>query len=334
MTLDPAPASPAAGSPLSNALALGRWDTLTEATERHGADRVLIQSLDHVLSPLATRRPLPARLGGILFRPTLHYPDLGSPPDSLAGWARHMAKTALTRAALRHPSLSDVFSLDPSAVPALARSARGQVHALPDPVSPEPPDQPPATVRERYGVQGGRALVVMAGTLDDRKGVHLLLRALATLDAPAVAQTAVLLAGRVAVDDRPAFERDLAAARAGGLPVLLHDDYLSPGALAALVAAADLLVLPYDRHVGSSGFLVRAAAAGTPVLTQRYGWMGHAVRTHGLGWTASPAHPETFAEALVGALEAAPPSAEAGASFVATHTVDAFAAPLLSFLAP
>jgi hypothetical protein len=39
--------------------------------------------------------------------------------------------------------------------------------------------------------------------------------------------------------------------------------------------------------MGSSSFVIRAAAARRPVLATDFGWMGWAVRKFGLGWTAN-----------------------------------------------
>ncbi|PAP76542.1 glycosyltransferase [Rubrivirga marina] len=335
--LDLAAASEPRGSSLSTLTALDRWTPLADAVARHDAQRVVVQILDHYLAPLAARRPLPgvARLGGILFRPSLHYSEIGSPPESLGEQVRQRLKTALTRHALRHPLLTDVLSLDPSAVPALSRGTRARVRPLLDPAPPEVPSEGREAVRARYGVEPGRQLVAFAGALDDRKGITRGLRALAALRPDVAARTAAVLAGRVAVSDRGEFDRAITEAEAAGVQVVLHDAYLSPEALAALVDAADGLALPYDRHVGSSGFLVRAAASRTPVVSQAYGWMGHAVRTHGLGHTADPTDAAAFARALEHALEV-PRSdsdlADADA-FVRPHTVDAFTAPILDVLA-
>jgi glycosyltransferase involved in cell wall biosynthesis len=315
---------------------IDRWGPLAGAVDRHDARRVFVQILDHYLPPLAARRALPGveRFGGLLFRPTLHYPEIGSPPRSVSDRVQWWAKAAVTRQALRHPALTDVLSLDPSAVSALTRTSRATVRAILDPVPPEAPSRPPAQVRAEYGLEPGRKLVAFAGVLDDRKGAVQGLRALAALRPEAAARTAAVLAGRVVVADRAGFDRAVGAARDRGVQVVIRDAFLSPEDLAALVAAADLLALPYDRHVGSSGFLVRAAAAGTPVLSQAYGWMGHAVRTHRLGWTADPADPAAFARAMEHALAGSPsPGDRAAAAFVRPHTVEAFAAPILDILA-
>jgi glycosyltransferase involved in cell wall biosynthesis len=46
-----------------------------------------------------------------------------------------------------------------------------------------------------------------------------------------------------------------------------------------------VVLAPYQRHVGMSGILLLAAAAGTPVLSSNYGLMGALVRRHQLGIT-------------------------------------------------
>ncbi len=66
----------------------------------------------------------------------------------------------------------------------------------------------------------------------------------------------------------------------------------------SLFGATDLVLAPHQRHVGSSGILLRAAAAGVPLLTQKYGAMGETVRAWKLGITVDTGNPSEIARAL------------------------------------
>jgi len=52
--------------------------------------------------------------------------------------------------------------------------------------------------------------------------------------------------------------------------------------------AARCVVLPYDRHIGSSGVMLQALMAGRPVLVPDQGLMAWRVRNFGLGLTFAP----------------------------------------------
>ncbi|MEO1076271.1 MAG: hypothetical protein AAFX41_09950 [Bacteroidota bacterium] len=111
--------------------------------ERHRPHHALAMYVDHLLPSLALRLRVPrdVRVSGILFRPSFHY---ASTPSGWGERLRDLRKRLMLRAALQHPRLDRLFSLDPTAVEPLQR-LRGAVHvtALPDPV----PARRPALTR-------------------------------------------------------------------------------------------------------------------------------------------------------------------------------------------
>ncbi len=317
-----------------HALNVRRGDALRTALRAHPSSHVLLMSLDHFVSALAVRMPIPAgtRVAGLTLRPELHYAAIGSPPASPRERAARWAKARLMRAAMRHPAMAAVLSLDPTAVPALrALAPRVRVEAAPDPVPAEPVRQTAAAVRAAYGVADGRRLVVLPGALDARKGALALPRALLHLDPGVGRGLAVLLAGALA-PDVAADVRSLCARVSSETPVqmILHDSFVPTDELPGVIAAADVVALPYERHVGSSGFLLRAAAAGIPILAQDWGLMGHLTRTHRLGATADSGDPGAVARALERLLAGTVGfDADAARAFVAPNTAEAFGDALL-----
>ena len=65
------------------------------------------------------------------------------------------------------------------------------------------------------------------------------------------------------------------------------------------ICAADVVSIPYPHHLGSSGFLVDAAATGKMILSTDQGWIGESVRNFELGVTCDVSNPKSFAAALV-----------------------------------
>ena len=70
---------------------------------------------------------------------------------------------------------------------------------------------------------------------------------------------------------------------------------------------ADVVLAPYQRHVGMSGILLLAAAANKPVLCSNYGLMGEMVRRYHLGLTVDSSQPQEIAKGLIKFLEISNP---------------------------
>lgn len=327
---DPLLARLDANSSFRNAVGIHRGLPLREALRRHRPAQALVMSFEYVVAPLAARLPLApgVRLSGLSFRPA---PPAA--PTSAAGRAQRAARSALVRAAMRHPQFDVLFSLDPTAVPSIRAENPGvRVEAVPDPVPPGEATETPEAVRASFGIEPGRRLVVLPGALDARKGALVLPEALLLLDAAVAPTVAVLLAGQIEPGLDEALRRLVARVQAETrVQVVLHDTYVATERLPSLLAAADLVALPYVEHAGSSGFQLRAAAAGVPALTPDHGLMGHLARTHALGRTVDTRSAAAVARAVEEAL--ATPAAgfdpARARAFAASRSVDGFADALL-----
>ena len=315
------------GGAVHNALGADRWAPVRRLVAAHAPDRTLSMSFEHFVAALATRRPLGVPFSGLAFRP----------PTGDERGARDRLRAVVFRRALRHPRLETLFSLDPLAAPHLQRAVPAlPVHVVPDPTPPEPVVYGRSEVRAEIGVEDGRRLAVLLGGLDPRKGAFTTLQALLDLPRDTARSLCVVLWGRVEPGVAEAFaalrtQVEERIAGRGGVQLVVRDDFVPTDRLQSVVAAADVVLLPYDRHVGSSGFLMRAAGAGTPVLSQAFGLMGHLVRTHGLGRTAETSSPEALAQALADATRdpLAGFDEAAARTFADAHTPDAFSQALL-----
>jgi glycosyltransferase involved in cell wall biosynthesis len=294
------------------------------------ADHLLFMYFDHAQLSLALnlRFPWPLALSGIYFRPSFHYGALEGPTwergQRLLAWG----KQVVLRAALRNPHLRTLFCLDPLAAPEIARWA---VHTesvfLPEPLwIPDSPGEPSLLERE---LEPRRRRLVFFGSLDDRKGIRPVLDALATLPGSSQSRLALVFAGPV----RGA-ERDELLARierldqTSDVQVLLHDRFVPEADVQQLLGACDLLLLTYRHHVGSSGVLIRAAAAGIPVLSTDFGLVGAQVRSHRLGLTLDANSSAEIRSALLAWLDrpdAIPFDPASARSFAAANTAEAFA---------
>jgi glycosyltransferase involved in cell wall biosynthesis len=146
--------------------------------------------------------------------------------------------------------------------------------------------------------------MLLFGSLTARKGVIELIEAIRHLPAEAARRSSIVLAGSLHADVRERVETSLARLRQeSSAQVILHNAYLPHSEVQNLIGAADLVLLPYQRHAGSSGVLIRAAAAKRPVLTQDYGVLADEVREHCLGRVVDTTDPTAIATGITCFLE-------------------------------
>jgi len=281
---------------------LWRWWTMRRYLRQTDAEAGHFLQLDHLTLPLALGLRLAGRpIGGILFRPSVHYEDIGPYRPSWRERLRDRRKDVLYRLMLRNPALQSVLSLDPH-FPRHAethyRHAR-KVRRLRDPAHPLnlPIAEDTAITAD---VPANRVLFSLFGYLTERKGVLVLLEALRLLPPMRRARLAVIIAGRTdpALRDAATRLHDRLARECPELWLHYTDRRLSDGELTDLVIGSDVVLAPYQRFVGSSGVLLWAAQAGRPLLTQEIGLMGRLVRDHGLGLTADVSDPAMLAAAI------------------------------------
>jgi glycosyltransferase involved in cell wall biosynthesis len=279
-----------------------RWWTMRRYLRLLGADAGHFLSIDHVSLPLALGfRAAGRRLGGILFRPSVHYPKLGCRRTRWREWLRDARKALLYQLMLLNDAVRVVLTLDPY-FPSYAanRYINGKkVRAVPDPAHPSV-NETADDGRLAELPPRDRMVFLLFGYLTERKGVLALLHALHGLPADAAPRVAVVLAGKVEPAIRSEVQ-DLCALINLDRPDLwlhLEDRRVSSGELDALVRRSDVVLAPYQRFVGSSGVLLWAARLGKPVLTQEFGLLGRLVKDYQLGVAADCGNPSALAAAI------------------------------------
>ena len=294
---------------------------IRQAVESTDATSVLLTYLDRAQLGLATGLRFTRQISGILFRPTLH-----EATSRALGRRLHEARKRLVlQAAAANPHLDRVFTLDPDAVGSLRARGLDAVY-LPDPVEPPAPGANAEAVREQYGVEPERQLAVLFGSLEDRKGVFELLRALPHLAPESARALAVVIVGKTYDEVRPRLQQAVrAASEQTEVQVVFREAFLPDADLSSLIGASDLVVAPYQGHVGSSGVVLRAAAAGVPVLAPTTGLIGRDVARNRLGTCVDTADPSAIARGLVRGLGGEGFQAEDARAYVAAHSVDRFA---------
>ena len=90
------------------------------------------------------------------------------------------------------------------------------------------------------------------------------------------------------------------------MQLVVHDHFIADEAIPHYFALADVVLALYQHHVGTSGVLLWAAAAGKTVLASDYGLLGELVRRHQLGCVVDSTQPAAIAKGLAALLTGEP----------------------------
>jgi glycosyltransferase involved in cell wall biosynthesis len=137
-----------------------------------------------------------------------------------------------------------------------------------------------------------------------RKGLFNTVQAIQKLSPEERAQLCLIIAGRMDPDIEGMLKKQYSELQSlQPVQLLFLNEYISEHDVQALFQLSDLVLIPYQRqHVGMSGVLVRAAAAGKPVLATNHGLLGALVKEWALGCAVDCTRPDLIAHAIRSAL--------------------------------
>lgn len=197
---------------------------------------------------------------------------------------------------------------------------------LPDPI--ETPIRIDRTSACRsLGLNPDHRYLSLLGVIDRRKGIHDLLAAIRSVKSQLPENVKFLIAGRCAPDVRSVFQgefKDLI----DGECIVLRDQHLSHEELWGACYASTMMLLPYPEHQYSASILIRAAAAGVPVVCNAIGWMRETTQRFNLGWTCNTRNAAEFGQVLVETLSTCDKhvGSKDAQDFVSFHSLDNFQA--------
>lgn len=282
----------------------GDFEVILRCIEADQPQIAFIPYLDNCFKDIALCRLGACRvpLSGILFRPMLHYPTFslhrgkGWPP-SLRSWLANYRNGFL---ACHRRTLSEILTGDPLAPPFYNRIlCTSKFRHLPDYVVhldsyPNP--------REHFGLPEDRVVLLLLGAIARRKGTLELLKALeqACEKRPGFqTQIALVVAGQI-VEAREAILSAISGltSRHRDVRVMLIHRFVTDREFVTLIAASDVVCIPYIQFVGTASLMIHAAAYGRPVLGPEFGLLGELIRRHNLGTTCDTMNPDALAEGL------------------------------------
>jgi glycosyltransferase involved in cell wall biosynthesis len=247
-----------------------------------GVDMVIIPYLDYCFHAMAlTGSPFGDTPWAAITMRLTHVPGLDT-------------RRLLLRRLLRDPHLRLLFSL--TALDARWRRIRGtsKLRYLPDPGDlREPMDRDAA--RRDLGIPADALVILVYGTIDDRKGLVPLMEALECASAPSAV---LLVVGRQSAEIRnyvaaPRFTSTREQAR-----LIEVDQFVDDAMQGRAFAASDVVWLGYVGHSGMSGVLVLAGLARRAVIVTNAGELGRLAREHAFGPTVEAGDTEAIVAAL------------------------------------
>lgn len=275
------------------------WQICCQYAKALKADSCSLMYFDTCELPLALGGKSPCPFSGIYFRPTFHYHEFSnyvpSGKERLQQWRE---KLVLSRI-LRNPNLQNLFCLDPFVVKHFDKfHSRVRAVALPDPVEKfDKPELPINSLKEKLGISTERRVFLLFGALTERKGISQLLDSISALSPEICQKICLLLVGESNIKKQ--IESKIAEIiQTKPVQIIGNYEFVAEKDVGGYFQVADVVLAPYQRHVGMSGILLLAAAAEKPVLSSNYGLMGEIVRRYELGLTVDSTAPQEIAKGL------------------------------------
>ena len=285
----------------SKALNFREWELLAKYADRLNASHSLIMYFDFMKLPAAQGMSIGCPFSGIYFRPTFHYNTFEFYQPAWSDRFQQWREKAILSWVLQHSQLQTLFCLDQFATEQFdSFHSETEVVYLPDPVQIYPESEGRvAQLRQQLGIDRHRKVFLLFGELSDRKGLSKLLSAIGLLSAIDCQRLCLLLVGPIAQESQPLIRHQVAClSEALPLQLIVHDQFVTDSQIQPYFQLADVILAPYQRHVGMSAILVRAATAQKPVLSSNYGLMGELTHRHSLGLAVDAAQPNAIAQGI------------------------------------
>ncbi len=317
------------------------WSLIQSHLAKIDPHHSLFLTLDDLMLPLCAGLRSATDFSGIFFRPFFQYQDAWAEATPSVGHLRSLPGRLLLNRFLRHPQLKYTFCIDETIADAIGDKVPCRLVYLPDPVRIPARNATPEEVhglRRQLGIPTGKRVFLFFGDITERKGLWNLFEAISKLSDSDAAQMCVAIVGKAGTGTEARLSREISELSARSpISFVRRPEYVSEDELNRWIAASDVILAPYNKHVGMSGVLLLAAAHARPVISQEFGLMGNLTRVHELGQTCNPADPAGLAEALRKFLSGEPGDLwdkQRSAEFARSHSHEKFAETLFATLFP
>ncbi len=301
-------------TPSENNLLQGRvsrmfqaWKLFCQYASQLGVDRGLLMYSDRFQIPMLVGQVSPCPVSCIYFRPTFHYGNLDNYRPSLKQRLAAWRKRLLVERLLKLKQMDVLFSLDSLAVGFMKDNftTKTSIRQLPDSfVRSQTTADQIAKLRSDLKISSGRKVCLLLGSLDRRKGPLQLLDAAERLPESLQKKLCLLLVGSLHVDIQDeVIQRIGRLQQRTSVEIVLKNEYVSDTIVQRYYELADVALTTYQKHMGMSSAIIRAALAEIPVLSSDYGLMGELVNRQRLGITVDTTDPQSFSDGLAAVIE-------------------------------
>jgi glycosyltransferase involved in cell wall biosynthesis len=216
------------------------------------------------------------------------------------GIPRFPFKWRLVRRILAQPNLRSLFVINPSVadVPAAwyPNKLRSKLTYLPDPAEFNTQISH-SEARTTLGIGDGAYVVLVFGTIDERKGVDALTTALVLCEE--LSNCVLIVAGKQSASMRNQMRQPLYNRFRSLRRLIELDRVLTDAEQTTVFRAADVVWVGYRHHVFMSGVMVLAGKAGLPLLGCTEGEIGQFISKNDLGAIVNIDRPTEVATALL-----------------------------------
>ena len=279
--------------------AFAEWNLYIKYAEQIRPTHAMLMYFDLFQLGVWLGKKSPCPLSGIYFRPSFHYGTTASLKEKAVA----LRKKWLLKGVLTSRALENLFCLDKSSVPLIQEMApRVKVLPLSDPVRRyDVSDRDVAALRNTLGVEEQRKVLLLFGYLDDRKGIEPVLDAVGLLSPEESSRLALVLAGPITDEYRKVVDARIASIK-NNAQIICHYKEIKGAPIQVLFDMSDYVLTLYQRHVGMSSIIIRAALSEKPLISSDFGYMGALVKKENLGIAVNSESAQAISEAFRQAL--------------------------------
>lgn len=288
----------------------------------HQVDQGILMYADYFQVGLLCSPDPGFQVSGILFRPTFHLSTNGLFKNIFK-----KSKALLLKAVLKKSFVTRLFVLDSSVLSFWENESK--LAFINEPISTFPVKQSLIDdFKKTYAIDQTQHIFLNFGYLDERKGIDQFLKACRLLPLEEAQKICLILAGNISSTYQTHIEKQIE--KTPGIRVIPFFKYLDQTEYQILFEVCDVILMLYQKHIGMSSVLVRAAAVQKPILLENFGILSSIAEKYQLGKLVQSKNSEKLKNDLLEVLHkgiSCDPRKQA--NFAKNNTPEAFAEKLL-----
>ena len=259
------------------------WDLFCKYAKTYKSTFGFFMYIDHLQFAVLTQPAPPCPISGILFRPTL----VNYRPNSLKEKLNYWRKNITLKCFVKNRNLDSLFNLDIFATDYIKKNWNTEkVKFLPDPVQVYPTTKSKSEVKAGLGIDKSKKVFLIFGFLDSRKGITEVMEAIGNIERDKSKKGCLLIVGPWEEKELKLFNSQLSKIKQStDFQIVIIDSFIKDEDIQQYFKVADYALTLYNKHIGMSAIMVRAAAAQKPLVSSSFGLLGKIVIENELGIT-------------------------------------------------